>query len=103
MSVKMYGGENFDELVQNGVTIVDFYADWCGPCKMIAPVFAKLADELGSIQFVKLNVDNHPQIAQRFQVVSIPTLLIFKNGQLVDKKMGFMPEPLLRSWVESHK
>lgn len=101
MSVKMYDGQPFDALVQNGITVVDSFAEWCGPCKMIAPIFSKLAGEMSDVQFVKIDTDKHSAIARHFGITSIPTLMIFKNGELVANRMGFMPEPMLRNWIQS--
>lgn len=81
--------ENFDELVSNsaGPLVVDFWAEWCGPCKTIAPILDEIAEEQGdAVTVAKLNVDDNPSIAQKFGVMSIPTLLVFRNGE-VDKRI----------------
>ena len=88
----------FEEVVlKNDLPVlVDFWATWCGPCKMIGPIVEELSEELaGKAVFGKLNVDNQPELAMQFQVMSIPTLLLFKNGEIVNKKVGFMPKEKL--------
>ena len=80
--------------------LVDFWAPWCPPCKMIGPVVEKLSNDLATVcKIGKLNVDENPQVAQEYGVMNIPTLLLFKNGDLVGKTMGFQPEPKLREFI----
>ena len=83
---------NFEEEVLNSPlpVLVDFYADWCGPCKMIAPIVKEIADEYdGKILVGKVNVDEEPDLTMQYNVSSIPTLMVFKNGQLVNKAVGY--------------
>jgi thioredoxin 1 len=83
--------------------LVDFWAEWCGPCKMIAPVLEKIADEYdGSLKIAKLDVDHNPQVSMKFGVMSIPTLLLFKNGTVVEKLIGFMPKERLLDKIKPH-
>lgn len=83
--------------------LVDFFAEWCGPCKMIAPVIEELAGEYdGKAVIAKVNVDEEQALAQRFGVMSIPTLLIFKNGQTVEKQVGFVPKSKIDELLTKH-
>jgi thioredoxin 1 len=93
----------FDETLKSDKPIlVDFWAEWCGPCKMIGPVVEELAnDYAGKAVIAKLNVDENPQITARFGVRSIPTLLVFKNGQIVDKQVGAVPKSVLAGKLEA--
>lgn len=88
---------NFDEIVNSGKPVlVDFWAEWCGPCKMIGPVVEELAGDYdGKAVVAKLNVDENPQTTAKFGVRSIPTLLVFKGGQVVDKQIGAVPKSVL--------
>jgi thioredoxin 1 len=81
--------------------IIDCWAPWCGPCRMVTPIIEELAKELhGKIVFGKLNVDENPQTSAKHQIMSIPTLLVFKNGSLVDRIVGAMPKELLKQRIE---
>ena len=104
MSVIHATEQTFAQEIANGLVLVDFYADWCGPCKMIAPVLDELATELeGTAKFVKVNVDNCPAISAQYQVMSIPTLILFKDGQIVQQTVGFQPKASLLSLIQSNK
>jgi len=96
--------ENFDEIISKyDVVVVDFWAPWCGPCRLIAPVIEKLAKEMkGKVVFAKLNVDENPKMAMRYRVMSIPTLILFKEGKIADRLVGALPEDMLRDWVERY-
>jgi len=88
----------FEEEVLNSekAVLVDFWAPWCGPCKMIGPIVEELANELaGKIKVGKMNVDDHSAVATKFKVFSIPTLIVFKDGEPVERLVGFMPKPKL--------
>ena len=86
-----------------GLVLVDFYADWCGPCRIVGPALEQLAGELeGKFTLAKLNVDENQAHAQRFGVMSIPTLILFKDGQPVDMVVGAAPKAELKRWIEQH-
>ena len=87
--------ENFVEFTSAGLAVVDFWATWCGPCKMLAPVFEEVANKLDFAKFGKVDVDNYPDLARQFNIRSIPYVCIFKDGQLIDKIIGFMQEDAL--------
>jgi len=94
--------ENFEEVVLKNElpVLVDFWATWCGPCKMIGPLVEELSEEMaGKVVVGKLNVDKQPELAMKYQVMSIPTLLLFKNGEIAEKRVGFMPKEKLVEMV----
>jgi thioredoxin 1 len=100
MSVIVLSEQNFDEEVKKSdkKVLVDFYADWCGPCKMMAPAIEKIAEEVSEYAKVgKVNVDDSPEIAEEFGIMSIPTLLIFENGEVIHKHVGVTDKETLMS------
>ncbi len=90
-------------LKDNKSVFVDFYADWCGPCKMVGPLVEELSNEMTDVKFVKVNVDNLPDVAQRYGIMSIPTLLAFKDGELVGNIVGFQPKDALAQLANKTK
>ena len=93
----------FNNLVSNGIVLVDFYATWCGPCKMLAPVLEEVASDRDELKVVKMDIDENRELAKTYGVMSVPTLMLFKDGNMVSKKIGFMPKELITSWVEENK
>jgi thioredoxin 1 len=89
-----------DVLDAEAPVVVDFWAEWCGPCKMIGPSLEEIATELaGKVKIAKLNIDENPELAAQFGVRSIPTLMIFKDGEVADMKVGALPKTALSHWI----
>ena len=105
MSTHIIIDSNFDEEITNSQVpvLVDFWAEWCGPCKQIGPILEEIAEaKKDKIKIFKLNVDENPQTPQKFGVRGIPTLMLFKNGSLLDTKVGSLPKNQLESWIDSN-
>lgn len=96
--------QTFEREILHGVVLVDFWATWCGPCQMLAPVLDELGDELGDdVKIVKVNVDENQVTAAEHQIMSIPTLLLFVDGEVKARTGGFMPKELLQEFIENNK
>ena len=103
MTTHIITDSNFDEEIKNSALpiLVDFWAEWCGPCKQIGPILEEIAEEnKDKIKILKMNVDENSQTPQKFGVRGIPTLMLFKDGKLVDTKVGSLPKNMLESWLE---
>jgi len=104
MAVGKVSDATFDAEVLKapGPVVVDFWAEWCGPCKMIAPALDEIAATMGDkVKIVKLNVDENPETAAKYGVMSIPTLMMFKNGELASRQVGAAPKAKLEQWINS--
>ena len=93
---------NFEDVIKSGISLVDFYADWCGPCQALAPILEDIAKD-ADFNIVKINVDEAPNLAAQFQVVSIPTMIIFKDGEMIEKTVGVKQKDEILTWVNSKK
>ncbi len=97
MAIIHANDNNFNEKIQNGTVLVDFYADWCGPCRMLSPILEGLSND---INIVKVNVDKAPTTAQQFGIMSIPTIIVFKDGKEITKKIGLCSKEDIKEMVK---
>ena len=95
--------ENFKDETSKGLVLVDFYADWCGPCKMLLPVLDELASEVNDAKIVKVNIDDSKALVEKYKVSSIPNLTLLKDGEVVYQDVGFKPKEMLIQLIDSHK
>jgi thioredoxin 1 len=104
MSVGKVSDATFEDevLKAEAPVVVDFWAEWCGPCRMIAPALEEIAGSLGDkVKIVKLNVDENPATASKYGIMSIPTLMMFKNGELASRQIGAAPKQKLEQWIKT--
>ena len=101
--VKVYTSEDLKPDKLNGLTLGDFWATWCGPCRMVAPIVEELASETPDVTFAKVDVDENPDVAMGLGITSIPTLMLFKNGKLVDKLIGARPKQDIKQMIDAHR
>ena len=92
MSVIKVTKDNFEEIIGGKVVLLDFYADWCGPCRMVSPIVDEIANERADVTVGKINVDDEPELAEAFGVVSIPTLVVMKDGKVTNQSAGARPK-----------
>ena len=97
--LKYLENETLAEEVKEGLVLVDFYAEWCGPCKMLGPVLETFAKAHEEVKVVKVDIDRHEELARNYGIMSVPTMLLFHNGQMVKQTVGFMPEEVLENWI----
>ena len=102
--VKTFDGAAFRAAMEEKKTlVVDFWATWCGPCRMLAPVMEKLSDEYaGRAEFVKIDVDENPDLAREYGIMSIPCVMVFKGGALAGKNVGFVPQAVMKDFLGGH-
>ena len=103
MALAEINESNFKAETSTGLVVIDCWAEWCGPCRMVAPVLEEIAKEDSAVAIKKLNVDFNQNIARDLGIQSIPTLLLYKNGELVDKVIGALPKPQLKKFIDRHK
>ena len=100
MVKEINGLKELNEVVNNKKVLVDVYATWCGPCKMLAPIVNKVSEDVSDLTVVKIDIDENEDIAAKYGVEAIPTLLVFNNGELVNKNVGFIPENKVNELVK---
>ena len=101
-NIKNLNSENFDDFISKGKCVVDFSAEWCGPCKMLAPVFEEIAKEMkGKINFGKVDIDGQQELAERFGIMSVPALVFFRNGEQIEINTGFADRKRLNEIIKS--
>ena len=100
--VKEINAEEYSEIVNSSnPVVIDFHATWCGPCKVLSPILEELDDEIEGVEFVKLDVDQHPQIAGQNQVMGVPTVVILKDGEFKDRFVGVQPKEVIKEKITS--
>lgn len=103
MIIDITNGNFENEVVRSEIPVlVDFWAEWCGPCRMIAPIVHEIAEQRSDIKVCKVNVDNNPQLCNQFGIDSIPTLLLFKNGEVAAKSVGYSNKAVLESFIDKN-
>ena len=105
MSILEINDENFEDKVlkSNDIVVCNFWAEWCGPCKQITPILEELANEFNDkIKIAKINIDSNPDIPTKYNIMSIPTLLLFKNGELVSNQVGLQEKSTLSNWIKEN-
>lgn len=102
MAVNVTTDQSFEKDTANGVALIDFWATWCGPCRMQSPIIEVLSEEMAGVNFYKMDVDQNPDTARKFRIMSIPTLMIKKDGQVVDQIVGYHPKEQLQQILQQY-
>ena len=99
--MKIVNETEFDETIKTGATLVDFYADWCGPCKMLAPILEELDNEYPDISFIKVNCDDEIKLAERYGIMSIPAVFMFKDGNIIGNTGGYRGKDEMNNFIKN--
>ncbi len=102
MAVESISDDNFQAEISTGWTLIDFWAEWCVPCRMVEPIVKEISESMPAIKCRKMNVDENMDVPQSLGITSIPTLILFKDGEVVEKVVGLLPGPQLRKILERH-
>lgn len=102
MSIIKGNEQDFQSLVNDGLVLVDFFATWCGPCKMLGPILEEISNDRSEVNIVKIDVDENPNLARNFGVMSVPTLILFKEGKQVSQQNGYMTKDDLIDWINGN-
>ena len=98
--MKIINEKEFNEIIKEGITLVDFYADWCGPCKMLSPILEGLENEYPDVKFVKVNCDDEMDLCVKYNIMSIPAVYLFKDNNLIDKSIGYKDASAMKKFIE---
>ena len=101
--IKEIKNNELENNLRNDLVLVDFYATWCGPCKMMHPIIDKVVEEFKDLEVLKVNVDENEELAREYGIMSIPTLILFKDKKIVEKKTGFTSNEEINNWIMNHK
>lgn len=94
---------NFQDMTSQGLVLVDLFATWCGPCKMLGPILEDMASDRDSIDIVKVDIDESMNLARQYGIMSVPTLVLMKDGKILAKTSGFQPKDSIQRWIDEHK
>lgn len=98
--MKVINENEFNELIKEGITLVDFFAEWCGPCKMLSPILEELSNEYSNIKFVKVDCDQEMALAERFNIMSIPAIYMFKDGEILSHTGGYQGKDQMKNFID---
>lgn len=98
--IKQLKDEKFEEEVQEGKVLVDFYATWCGPCKMLAPVLEEVSKDNEDLKIIEVDIDEHEELARKFGIMSVPTLQVYKDGSKISEHTGYVTKNVIESWYK---